>query len=239
MRRALLLLTGLSLFGLTVAVASSFEANTEDLTTFSTEVSISVPERTLPPEIYLRSDGDGGFTLDLIPPEGNDPVTKQLVRLAATDLAAQASPGFYVAWKSPPAPSSGYLLQGNVALYLQQDGLLTHRMTAGLLSCPTSAPPASTGCTTLALAVADQPAAPSTDVPCQPGQATGGGGGGQGFKERRVCFGDLSVTVPAGEELRLKVVNRSQQPVGTTVSSADWSLQWGFNPARPSRLVTL
>jgi hypothetical protein len=234
MRRALLLLTGLSLFGLTVAVASSFDANTEDLTTFSTEVSISVPEADLPPEVYLTTDGQGGFALSLIAPLKDNTNTVS-VKWSEVALGQQDVAGFYVAWKSPPAPASGYRIQGNVALYLGQDQRMTDRMTAALLSCPPSAADASTTCSTLAQAVADVAQPPATDVPCTPGSSTTGPPAGNGFKERRICFGNLDVTVPAGQELRLKIVNQGP----ASMAQPDFRLSFGYNPARPSRLVTL
>jgi hypothetical protein len=214
-RRALVLLLGLSVLGLGVAAANSFSSNSEDLTTFTTDVSISVPSSFLPPVIYVSGDG----TLELVEPPNHHTSTKDII-LDSVSLESQADPARYITFASPPAPTGGFVLQGFVKLFIDQNRPGTNRMTAALLDCPASEPDASTGCTTIVLAVAD----PLNQ-------------GGNGFKERVVNFGSVTYTIPQGNELRLKIVNRAQQPIGTPVSSQDWTLQYGFLPARESRLT--
>jgi hypothetical protein len=214
-RRVLFVGLGLSVLGLAVAVANKFDSKAEDVATFTTNVSISVPSRNLPPTIFITGDG----ALVLTPPANHNTTTKRIIRDTAS-LETQTNPQRYVTFEGPPAPAGGYVLQGYVKLFMDQDELGTDRMTAGLLDCPASEPNASTGCTTIALAVAD----------IHPD-------GGNGFKERTVQFGPVSYTIPQGNELRLKIVNRQEQPPGTPVSSQSWRLSFGYNPARPSTLT--
>jgi hypothetical protein len=215
LRRALLLLLGLGLFGLLVAAASSVSTNDEDIATFSTQTSLTVPMEILGPAIYITGDG----TLETSPPANHNTTTKR-IGLHTDSLETQSNPQRYVTFESAAAPTGGFVIQGYVKLLIDQDEAGTNRMTAGLLDCPASEPNASTGCTTIALAVAD----------VHPD-------GGNGFKERTVRFGFVNYTVAAGREFRLKIVNREQQPPGTPVSAVTWRLSFGYNPARPSQLL--
>jgi hypothetical protein len=219
-RRALFVALGLLLLGLTAATASSFTTTTEDVATFSTPVSISVPPYALPPVLYVRGSAPGGFgDLDLIEPEGNDAVTRWELELDDDTLQGQSDPNRYLTWRTPPAPSGGFSLRGSVRLLIDQSGSGEDRLTAGLLSCPAAEAAPSTGCDAIAVAVADPLA-----------------GGGQGFKERVASFGHLDVVIAPGHQLRLKIVNRDRDDDGAVVSTRSWVLQWGYLPARQSRL---
>jgi hypothetical protein len=93
-------------------------------------------------------------------------------------------------------------------------------MTAGLNKCPEAAAieTITPSCTVIAVAIS-----PAVT-------------GGNGFLVRTVSFLDVAETIPAGWQLRLKVVNRS--PDGTTVlSTGDIRLAWGYGPSRPAELV--
>jgi hypothetical protein len=61
--------------------------------------------------------------------------------------------------------------------------------------------------------------------------------GGEGFIERTVFFDNVSAIVPAGSQLRLKIVNRSADEVLGVVSTENFTVAWGFLPARQSKLV--
>lgn len=221
MRRPALLALGLLVLGLTTAVASSFSTNTEDLTTFSTAVSISVPIHELPDNLYIRgSEDDAIGAIDLVPPEDNDSVSSRSIALGDETVQAQSDPASFLVWRTPPAPSGGYLLRGTATLYISQQNDPDDRFTAALLSCPASEPPASTGCSTIAVAIAE----PETSG---------------GVREREARFGPLDVIIPAGQELRLKIVNRRLDDAGAVLSDSDIVLQWGYLPARQSRLEIL
>ncbi|HJR25759.1 MAG TPA: hypothetical protein VJ804_09810, partial [Acidimicrobiales bacterium] len=137
----------------------------------------------------------------------------------------QAAPNKFLTFRSPPAPSGGFLLQGFFHLYLDQDRPGDVRFTALLLDCAPDPPepPASTGCTQIAIASADQ--------------YFGQGENGNGTKDRVAHFGSVNHTIPQGRELRIKVVNQRENPPGLVVSTDDpIKISYGFLPARPSRL---
>ena len=221
MRRVLLVLLGLSLLGFVVAAASSVSTNSEDIESFTTQVSISVPSNNLPSTIYLQPGADGAGSLELVPPTDNSHTSTTKVRLGSLAVDVQAQDGFYVVWKSAPAPAGGYVLSGsNVVLHMWQDGGNANRMTVGLLDCPGGAPNVTLfadGCNIIGLAVSDPT-------------------GGNGNKERFARFGPMNTSIAAGRELRLKIVNRNMQPPPIVVSTIDWDIQTGYLPARPVRL---
>lgn len=225
MRRVVLFFTGLCLLGLSTAFAASFTVQAEDIHSFSTPVSISVPgPAPLPATIYVRGEATGGTgALDLQAPAANDSVTGKLLRLSTEPAEAQTDTTKHFVWKTVAAPASGWLLSGNVTLYISQNGGGSNRMTAGLFSCPSAAPAVTvtTGtaaCTVIKIAVG----AP--------------GSSGNGYQERTVSFGPVgSFTIPSGSQLRLKIVNRANN--GSVLSTGDWDLQWGYLPSRQSKLV--
>ena len=228
MRRVLLFVLFLGLLGLSTAFAASFSVQSEDIATFSTDVSISVPtpEPTpFPNLIYVRGDLSGATgTLDLTAPVSNDSVTKKPLKLSTEAIGAQIDATKYFTWQSPTAPTAGYVLSGSVTLYIDQNAGGSNKMTAGLFSCPDAAPPSSitTGaeaCTEIKVATGD------------PGAA------GSGYQERTVSFGMVGpFVVPSGDQLRLKIVNRAQDGA-IVLSTTDFGLQWGYLAARQSRLV--
>jgi len=226
MRRVFVFAALLSLVGLSTAMASSFSFQAEDVSSFTTEVSISVPDQPVPltDQIYVRGPAsEATGTLDLQPPAANDSVTGRLLVLSTEPIELQADPTKYFTWQTPDAPPTGYSLNGAVTLWISQNGGGSNLMTAGLFSCPATAPSSSvTGgavpCTLLRAAIA----AP--------------GVGGAGYQERTVSFGTVTASIPAGHQLRLKVVNRAQDGA-VVLSTSSWDLQWGYLPARQSRLV--
>lgn len=218
MRRVLLFAALLLLVSLTTAFAASFDVQAEDITSFSTPVSISVPEPTpLPSVLYIRGPASSPpGSIDLEAPVTNDSVTSFLVLNDSVGVQTQSDSAKYFSWESPSAPANGYLLQGTPTLYIEQDGLGGDRLTGALFDCASTASIASTDpslCTVIAEAVAEI------------------GSSGAGFKERVVHFPTIpATTITSGRELRLKIIN--QQPSST----ADWKLQWGYLPSRQSRL---
>lgn len=222
----------LLLVGLSTAFAASFGVQSEDIATFTTDVSISVPTTTtttapppvpFPGLVYVRGPADTGVgSLDFTAPANNDHVTQRLLVLSTEPVELQTTVSKYLTWKSAPAPAQGFLLSGSVTLHIEQKGGGANRITAALLVCPTNAPAATTT------------AAPN---PCQLVRAGTAAAvtGSEGYTERSVSFGSVNVSIPAGQELRLKVVNRAND--GQVLSTEDVDMQWGYLPSRESRLV--
>jgi hypothetical protein len=216
----------LLLLGLTTAVAASFSVQAEDITSFSTPVSITPPAPIpFPATIYLGGSGSAAMgDLQLVPPSSNNPVQSRLVIKDTASVEAQAGPTKFATWRTtPPTPTSGYLLTGTVVLMgIEQNKGPDNRMTAALMNCPASAPASSTSpapCTHIKTAIA-----PAST------------GNGNGYLERTVNFGFITpTTIPFGNELRLKIVNQ-EAAGGTTLSVNDWDVQWGFLPSRQSTI---
>jgi hypothetical protein len=209
-RRVLIFAALLSLLGLTTAFAASFDVQSEDIASFTTDVSISVP--TAPPRTFYLKLAPTALPglLDTVPPANNDSVQKKQLILSSASLADETDSTRYHMWET--APTAGDVSIGGTAFFeISQDGG-ADRVTAGLFICPAGTGPVSSGCTHLAT-------------------ATNPGTEGSGYKLRVIQFGALPVTtIPAGQVLRLKVIN------STAVSTNAWTLQWGFNPARAARL---
>jgi hypothetical protein len=237
-RRLLLFVALLALTGLTTAFASSFAVETEDVASFTPDVSISVPPSAtrFPDLLYVRgAETVPTGTIDLLQPNDKDTPQTQTVVLDTTPppagvdtrLKAQSSATMYRSWISPTAPAGGYLLEGEISLFISmQHNAATDRLTAGLFTCPSPAasippstlPPATgltTDCTEIVQAVSGQQ--------------------GSGL-EVKVDFGSVDVTVPFGSRLVLKIVNLNKASDGTTVSGQSWDVAWGYLPSRQSRL---
>lgn len=228
MRRVLLFAASLLLLGLTTATAASFDVQAEDITSFSQDVTIVTPPPPLEPipfPVFVYVRGDSGVLpgqLELIEPAENDSVQKKLViARSATPLFEQATTGSFFTWQTVSAPASGYLLTGDVELSISVFDGLGDKLTAGLLKCPGAAPPtslAAAGCQLIDTAIS--------------GAATR-----TGLSDVLADFGPVTdTTIPDGWQLRLKVVNRTVDDGGLTISTKDWELQWGYLPSRQSLL---
>ena len=227
MRRVVLFAAVLALVGLSTAFAASFSTQAEDVESFTTDVSISVPGPTpFPGTLFVRNGKTGApGSLDLVAPTTNDSVASKELILSAEAINLQTTSTKYFTWSSPTAPTNGYSLTGDVTLEIEQRDGPSNRMTAGLFSCPAASPVSTvtTGaepCTIIAIGVA--PALPS---------------GGNGYLLRTVSFPDVAATIPSGSQLRLKLVNRASDPSLGTLSTVNFSIQWGYLPARQSKLV--
>jgi hypothetical protein len=223
MRRLFIFAATLVLLGLTTAFAASLTARSEDIDSFSTTVSISIPGPTpFPTTIYIRGNSDTPLgLLDLVLPTANDNVRSKDLLLSTETIQTQATSTKYFTWATPAAPAQGYSLTGDVTLSMHVMGGGSNRITAGLFSCPAAAAieTVTPACTAIAVGIA-------------PAMA-----GGNGFLVRTVSFPAVAATIPAGSQLRLKIVNRS--PDGSTVlSTGTMRLAWGYGPSRPAELVT-
>jgi hypothetical protein len=228
LRRLLLFAALLVLVGLSSAFAASFSTQSEDIASFTTDVSISVPDNPtpFPNVIYVRGDSATPLgALSLVTPTANDNVKTKLLVLSTEAIGVQAGATKYFAWATPTAPAQGYSLTGDVTLSVEQKDGGANRMTAALLSCPADAP-----ITTVTTGVS-----PCVQIAVGISPAVGGG---NGFLTRTVSFPDVSATIPSGSQLRLKIVNRATDGA-TTLSTKDFTVQWGYGPSRPSELVVV
>ena len=225
MRRVVTFAALLLLVGLSTAFAASLGTQSEDIASFETDVSISVPTTQgptpFPPTIYIRGDSDTPLgLLGLVQPTAPDNVRSKDLLLSTEAIGAQTTLTKYFAWATPAAPAQGYALTGDVTLSIHAMGGASNRITAGLFSCPAAAAieTVTPACTVIAVGIA-----PTLT-------------GGNGFLVRTVSFPDVAATIPAGSQLRLKIVNRS--PDGSTVlSTGTMRLAWGYGPSRPAELV--
>ena len=214
MRRVLLFAAFLLLLGLTTATAASFDVQAEDITSFPTDVSISLPTTTttttpLPPiatepwYLFRAPPAPGGISTD---PESGGPHKWDVKPSdSSTTLLAQAAVDKYYVWSSGTLPSALSFQSQAVTfnVYLTSGG---KDIEAALLDCPAGAPLVSSNCTVI---------------------GSGQPGTGQG-NQVVVELGEITATVGAGRELRLKVVNRDTK---------NWTVEWGFGSARDSNLA--
>jgi hypothetical protein len=185
MRRVFLFAALLSLVGLSTAFAASFSTQAEDIDSFSTAVSISVPQNQL--RSYYLSGADSvlpGLISQSPPPSSS--VNSKSLDPGTLDTQAQIDTGKMHSWQTDPAPAGGLLLSGPATARIFQNGG-DDPITAALFICPTAATTATSACARV-----------TADVS---GTATMSG-------EVPISFGNVSATVLAGQRLRLVVVNR-------------------------------
>ncbi len=205
----------LLLVGLSTAFAASFDVQSEDIATFTTDVSISVPTTTTtaPPTLHTLylggTDGNLPGTLDEQPESTTSKVHTKSIKPGTGSVASQVVTDRYHSWQSPPAPVGGYVITGIVTVWVTQVGG-GGTVLAGLFDCPATAGATVVGCTQFA---GDQASVMMPD------------------NEVAVQFGTVAWTIPEGRALRLQIMNPTDR---------QWLLQWGYKTNRPSRLeITL
>lgn len=211
MRRLGLFAVLLSLVGLSTAVAASFDVQTEDIVSFSTSTSISVPA---PPTalsvLYLNGAGLPAMLAEV--PEAPDPsVNKKQLDQGTGDVQAQIDAARYHSWQTTPSPE-GLRLFGPATLYLYQTGK-GGPVRAGLFSCPADATPTSLLCIAVGHPATSDSAA-DTEVEADTLTA--------------VRFGHIDATIPSTHSLRVQVMNQATHP--------KLQVQWGYKTNRESRL---
>jgi hypothetical protein len=218
MRRVVLFAALLSLVGLSTAFAASLSTQSEDIASFTTDVSISVPVTAQ--SFFLRGDPDTPpGMLSTAPLQAN--VVSYLIKKDTKAVQEQDDVTKYFVWQSSTITGVPLVVGGTTRLIMEQKDEQGSRLTAGIFSCPAAAAIASTaatGCVQIGTsAVGSEPVG--------------------GFDEVTVSFGTLSsTTIPVGNQLRLKVVNRDKDDGGVVVSTKDFQVAWGYNPARQARL---
>ncbi len=224
MRRPLLVLMVFPLIGLASVFASTFTANTEDLGVYSAPVSSIVPpcEPTpVPFPLYLHgalitpANNNNSFDNMVLQttqsPSGQD-FTAQLDD-SNQGLVNETTPSEFLLWRgttvSPSPPSCGWDIAGRVRLRMWFNGPVLTSITAGLFSCAPSAPAHSKPpCVLLASGTQVQ--------------------GTLNFfwDERIIDMGVQNLIVPAGQQLRVKLIE-------------NWTLgqvTFGWGNLRPSRV---
>lgn len=216
MRRLLLFVALLTLLGLSTAFAASFDVSSEDIATFSTDVSIPVPttasktlyltgsDSTLPGGLVLESTAGGTTTTS------NSPVNGKFIQPGLLGTKLQDDVTRFHSWEIA-APAGGYVLSGAAMLYLFENGNVGP-LTAGLFDC---SPPTSPAVTT-----------PTSECQQIAGDASSPAGTNLD-SEAVVDLGSPNVTILEGHTLRIQVVN-----LGATKRQ----IQWGYKSNRPSRL---
>ena len=211
MRRLLLFAGLLGLLGLSSAFAAGFTVQTEEVASFQAETSF--PDQPIPlgPTVYVRGEPITPGELALEPPTKNEVERRTFVLGdAAVSVQAETDPNRYFTWQTPTAPLGGYLVEGNTTLYIEQNQSASNQLAAALFDCDAMAP---VDLSDPSLCVQIGTTAYGTP---------GANASSNGFQARSADFGALSHTIPAGHQLRLKIVNRDN------VSVEDWDLQWGF-----------
>ncbi|HEX4868471.1 MAG TPA: hypothetical protein VFV32_12735 [Acidimicrobiales bacterium] len=207
MRRVLLFAVGLSLLGLSSAFAASFTVQAEDIHSFSTPVSISVPSTSL---VALYLGGEDNVLPGELATAANatvdTSVNSKAIDPGTLSVQAQTNTARYHSWQTVPAPAGGLVLNGPAMLKLFQNGSVG-TVKAGLFDCATAST-ATTACT--------QFAGDSSSL-----------GGESASTETPVDFGSVTYTISAGRVLRLQIVNPSAHA---------WNVQWGYKSNRQSRL---
>jgi hypothetical protein len=175
-----------------------------------------------PPVLWLRGT-DGAGTLDVNAPPVPDIGWTKLLELGGEEVDEQRDPDEFITWRGPTATVQNLVLNGDVTLFIDQNGRDIDRMSAALFVCPPSAVLDSTTCVEIKNAVGTV------------GASQGGAEVPDDFEERQVHFGHVSATVPVGRELRLKVTNRKVH-FTELLSARSWNALWGYRSDRQSRL---
>lgn len=219
MRRLLLFAALLSLVGLTTAFAASFSVQSEDIKSFSSPVSISVPTTTsttaastttttTPPTVFTKyylsgMPGTLPGPLNPLPESDQNNVQAKPIAPGTGTVQSQTLAVRYHSWQIA-APTGGLSLSGYLKLVVTQVGT-PGTLRAAVFDCPADAGVTSLTCTRFA----------------------GDSDGVEAGNVTTVSFGQVSRVIPAGRILRVQLMNASLK---------DWSVQWGYKQNRESRL---
>lgn len=205
MRRLLVALVALVGAGLLTAQAADVSPPPVALESFSSSVSISVPDTTtttepcapvaLDQQLFVRTAG-GVRVLDPAPaePPANDGFTTRTLSFANAPIESEADGNQYLVWRTGSAPPCGWTVAQPFVLTVrvQFTPLLTigtPRLRARLFSCPATAADPSTSCIPLA-----QTGPGTTVIPTSFDAGVS------------IDLGTVTGSVPAGSQLRLKLI---------------------------------
>jgi len=184
MRRLFLFAALLSLVGLSAAFAASFSTHAEDIDSFNTTVSISVPQNQLVPYYLSGADSVLPGLISQSPPPSSS-VNSKALNPGTLSTSAQTDTAKMHSWQTVPTPAGGLVLSGPATARIFQNGG-DDPITGGLFICPTLATTPTSGCTQIAGDVSAT-ATSSGEVP--------------------ISFGNVSASLLPGQRLRLVVVN--------------------------------
>jgi hypothetical protein len=220
-RRVGLFAALLLLLGLTTATAASFDVQAEDITSFTTAVSITVPTTdppappTAPAVTYYMVDAPANANLVSTQPTstgGNEKASFDFgpSNILTEERALQSgNKAYYVSWRSGPIPPGMTFVNRIVRVHFTRTGAAGGQLVAGLFSCDPGVDPATVqgrGCRHL-------------------------GDGESGGETIDIIVGATSVEqIDPGDEFRLKMVS------ATTQSS---SIQWGYKENNRSARVEI
>ena len=219
MRRIGLLAGVLLMVSLTTAMAASFEVNAEDVMSFTTPVSISVPPPPTTTDVYYLTGSSAslpGLLSTLPASSGQGVESKDINADPSTAIDAHMDPTKFHDWETAPLTAPLTIISPTVRLYIEQTGNVGP-LTAGLFECITTKDSAGviTGRVCDAFATASSTAT-------KPGEIT-------------VVFAPFTRTIVASttnptveRTLLLRVVNRA--------TSGKWNIQWGYKENRPAQL---
>jgi hypothetical protein len=223
-RRFLIFVVVLLALGITTAVAASFDVSTEDIASFSTETSISVPDPPGLPFAYALRGPETllpGLLDTNLGPNGayGTQVNSKRIAVGSPSLTTPPSDNHFHSWETPPF-GSPLRLNGPATLWIDQSGG-PNVLTAGLFDCP---PPSAPGTRT-----------PIASCVLIAGPDSNPGNEGDGMVERGAHFRQgadthIGYTIPVGHTLRVQVVNLA------TGNNQAWNIQWGYKLNRQARL---
>jgi hypothetical protein len=188
-RRLLLFVALLTLLGLSTAFAASFDVSSEDIATFSTDVSISVPIATKTRSLYLNGTGLPAMLATDPPVPRPNPVNNKQLDVGTLDVKDQSDPTKYQSWETAPDPLVGLVLNGPVVLHLFQNGT-AGKIRGALFDC---APATATAAGCVAIGTSVLSALPTDN-------------------DAVIDFGPVTWTIEPGRTLRLQVMNPLTSP---------------------------
>ena len=129
MRRILLFAAFLLLLGLSTSMAASFDVQAEDITSFTTDVSIDVPDSRI---FYLRGMPPTGSLSEELEQDSSKVFSMSLE--PGGTLTAENDPPQQMLWQTAPLGSSLTVVSPVVRLYITQTGP-AGPIRAGLFDC--------------------------------------------------------------------------------------------------------
>ena len=221
MRRIVLLAVVLVGVSLTTATAASFDVRAEDVTSFTTSVSISVPPApTVTDVFYLTGDAAQlpGLLAATPAGSGSGVESKDISADPSTPIDQQTDPNEHHDWETPPLTTPLTIISPTVTLFIEQNGNVGP-LTAGLFDCTTKRDQAG-----LVVDRTCELFLQGSSTATKPGEIT------VVFpaKEWTIGASDFLSTPTVERSLVLRIVNQA--------TSGKWNIQWGYKENRPAQL---
>jgi hypothetical protein len=196
-RRLLIFAAFLALLSLSTAFAASFSTQAEDVASFTTEVSIPVPEPE-PTTFWLRGSSSTLPGSLVRPDPGDSDITFKFLVRDTESVQEQNETNKYHVWQTPTVTGAPLVIGGPTELVIFHGTFSNSRITAGLFDCPAAAAAASTvatGCVQIGASAVGTLPNPLDFV--------------------TVDFGNVPTTsIAVGHRLRVKVINQAANSTG-------------------------